>query len=308
MPKSTCQYSIEADIAFNEAGELFGDDGVLECSFSTSKAFRDRDVARYARRAKRLARDLPLMSGEFVWVTDRLSHFYYHWMCDALPRVEWAANSGNGPRRLLLPKRVIDQPFVKESLTAWPEFEIAVASGDGGSGRIERLWIAPRAAQTPQVDRDLIGAVAHRLGTEFALETKAPRKRRIYISRAAARTRRIANEAAFLPVLRKYQIEVVRMEEQSLIEQASLMAQADLLIGPHGGGLTNMLFMQAESQIAELRLRSGPPPCFENLAKALGHLWQPIHCAPDQPEIHPHASFMVVDVEALDRYLRDILT
>lgn len=294
-------------VAFNEAGELFGSRGVLEASFATNAAYENRDRTRYERRAQRIDSRLPVIEGEHLWITDRLSHFYYHWLCDALPRLEGVSAGSGKTRRLMLPRRVAQQQFVGDSLPAWAEFEPVCPSGSDGSGRAETLLVTGRAAETPLVNRNLVRHVSARLVRHFGRPVSRS-GRRIYVSRAGARMRRVANEADILGVLRRHGFECVHMEGMQFADQVSLLRETEVLAGPHGGGLTNMMFMTPGSGIVEMRSAKGPPPCYRNLAEALGHTWQGIDCPPVDPAMHLHGADIHVDPVVLDRCLAGLRT
>eukprot|EP00947_MAST-08B_sp_MAST-8B-sp1_P000462 g462.t1 len=57
----------------------------------------------------------------------------------------------------------------------------------------------------------------------------------------------------------------------SMAAQAELFAGARVILGPHGAGLTNMLFAPAGTQVIELPMRPHVNRCFGYLAHALGH-------------------------------------
>jgi capsular polysaccharide biosynthesis protein len=62
------------------------------------------------------------------------------------------------------------------------------------------------------------------------------------------------------------------MEDLSFIRQIELMQGTKVLLGAHGAGLTNMLFMPAGSVVVEIRKEGDSHNnCFYSLASALGH-------------------------------------
>lgn len=68
-------------------------------------------------------------------------------------------------------------------------------------------------------------------------------------------------------------VQVVDAAHMSPIEQMQLFSSTSLLIGQHGAGLANMLWMPRGSAVVEI-LPPSPPwvePIFSNLATALGH-------------------------------------
>ena len=78
---------------FNYAGDLFDQNGVMETSFPSAAAYNSRDVGRYQRRFDRREENCVRFDRAYLWITDQYSHFYYHWFCDALPRLAAALAS-----------------------------------------------------------------------------------------------------------------------------------------------------------------------------------------------------------------------
>lgn len=295
---------VYADVYFNEAGDVFSESGVLEESFPSIAAFNDRDSAKFGRRHKRAIENPCDFTGPFLWITDQYSHFYYHWFCDALPRLAaYCRYTSAGISRLMLPRRVFDQHFVRESLEYWSEFSLAEPPQAGCSGKVDQLHIVTRTNVTPQVNAGLINDVAHRFRARETADVNLRPGRRIYVSRKQARVRRVLNEAEIEPVLTKHGFEVMVMESMPLGKQISLMAQTSVLAGPHGGGLTNMIFLPPGTPVLELRREIGPPACYYNLAVAVGHPWHVFICKPDDESSHSHAGDIIVDPHKLDKCL-----
>lgn len=95
------------------------------------------------------------------------------------------------------------------------------------------------------------------------------RKRRLYLSRADRGARGILNEADLLALLARYGFEAVNPGALSIPEQAALFAQAEMVVGPHGAALTNMLFLPQGAVLLELAARPWGP-LFYGLAAACG--------------------------------------
>ena len=76
--------------------------------------------------------------------------------------------------------------------------------------------------------------------------------KRIYISRARARARHIINEDAVIQLLDKLGFQTVYLEEMSTIDQVALFANAQVVVAPHGSGLTNLVFCSPKTITIEL--------------------------------------------------------
>lgn len=99
---------------------------------------------------------------------------------------------------------------------------------------------------------------------------------RIYISRRAARWRRVINEAEVLEALRPWGFVPVQLEALSLAEQIALMQTAEAVIGIHGAGLTNLAFCQPGTLVVEIFPRNAVLPYFWSLAQVAGLSYFPL--------------------------------
>jgi capsular polysaccharide biosynthesis protein len=79
-----------------------------------------------------------------------------------------------------------------------------------------------------------------------------PSGRRLYISRGLAGYRRVLNESEVVSFLTERGFEVAAMETMSVPEQAAVMAACDVVIGPHGGGMSNLVFCTPGTKVVEI--------------------------------------------------------
>jgi capsular polysaccharide biosynthesis protein len=75
---------------------------------------------------------------------------------------------------------------------------------------------------------------------------------RIYITRQNATNRRIINEREVRDLLSQFGFQCVALESLSVMEQAALLAKAEVIVAPHGGGLTNTVFCQPGTKVIEI--------------------------------------------------------
>ena len=76
--------------------------------------------------------------------------------------------------------------------------------------------------------------------------------KRIYVARRNASWRRIINETDLEPILQKLGFKIIYNEDFSLEEQISLFKSADFVCGPHGAGLTNIVFCKKNTSVLEI--------------------------------------------------------
>ena len=94
-------------------------------------------------------------------------------------------------------------------------------------------------------------------------------RRRLYISRAGAQRRPVANEREIEAILGSWGFETVRLEELRVREQAKLFASAEVVVGPHGAGFTNLVFCPPGAKIVEFFNRLYVHPLYWMLSNRL---------------------------------------
>ncbi len=147
--------------------------------------------------------------------------------------------------RLALPELVYyyQQEEINEVAT---EEEIKAAT-TAQHGVQHSKGIPPAEAQ----QEELIVTVRNKLLQAFGSRSVVP-TRRVYVSRAKQKTRRLTNEEALMPILRKWGFEVVYFEGMSLDEQIMLMQETKILMGVHGANMVNILFLNQGARIIEM--------------------------------------------------------
>ncbi len=75
---------------------------------------------------------------------------------------------------------------------------------------------------------------------------------RLYLGRHNASYRVVLNEEEVIQFLEKRGFYSIKLETMSVVEQASLLAQAEVIIAPHGSALSNLVFCEPGTKIIEL--------------------------------------------------------
>jgi hypothetical protein len=128
------------------------------------------------------------------------------------------------------------------------------------------------------------------------------RTRRIFVSRKNARRgRRVQNRPQLEGLLAKYGFETHYVEHYTTQEQVDLFHEAEVVLGAHGAGLTNLLFAKPGTDVVELSPTPYITPHYYYLCRSLGHRY---HYLLGQ-EPHFNNNF-VVDLEALEVILEQI--
>ena len=151
--------------------------------------------------------------------------------------------------------------------------------------------------------------VLKRLG----LDPSPPSDRRIVLIRRSA-SRRIANEAAIVAALAVlgHEVEVVDFATLSYEAQIAAVLKARVLIGVHGAGLTNLLWLQDNAAVVEIFTSPAWMPAgYGNLAAWRGVRWATCHreAVTAEPSRPGGASDAIsVDVAAITATVAPLLT
>ncbi len=237
------------------------------------------------------------LRGDALWVVDTWSYGYFHWLADALPRL-FAVRDRAPELTLLLPERYATLEFVRASLAPFRLGGVDFI-GAGEAVLCRRLLLPSHTAPSGHYNPDIInglralligGASAPRDATDAL----------IYVSRAQAGKRRIANETDVVETLGGLGFRTVRTEGLPFAEQVRLFSGARHLVANHGAGLTNMLFMPPDGRVLELRHANDPASnCYFTLSSALGLTYFYQSCAPAKDDEDPHTADLVVDTQRL---------
>lgn len=116
-------------------------------------------------------------------------------------------------------------------------------------------------------------------------------KRRIYLARSGGTHRALTNEAELIEMLEKIGFTVVHPGKLSLLEQISLFSSAEIIVGPTGAGMTNIIFAPTECKILILAgaTRHANYYIFAQIAQALGQTLSYVTGKPgDRSNLHSH--------------------
>ncbi|HUW39946.1 MAG TPA: glycosyltransferase family 61 protein [Rectinemataceae bacterium] len=258
--------------------------------------------------------------GRALFATDEFSNGFFHWIGDVLPRLEALAASAPGElaELTLVVPAMADFPYVAPSLAPYGLSPPRILGPDE-SVRCAELVVMPAVAPTGNYRPALMRALRERFRNFFGAVRPvgsagssgadgsgrpAGSGRRLFISRAEAPWRRIADEEELLPILERHGFERVVMESLPFEEEVRLVAQAEVVVGNHGAGLTHLAWMAPGAKVLELRRRGDAANnCYFSLASALDIAYYYLQCDPVYPAADTHVADLVVDVAAFERTL-----
>ncbi len=170
----------------------------------------------------------------------------YHWFFDCLPRLYYVLQTTDQPINIIMRQDLpaYQHETLRFILAAYPLAKV-VYIGKHEKWETEQ-FILPSFVSNSQsgyLTQNISSWLRENIWKGYNVE-KNSQKKRIYISRANTKTRRIINEEQLLPLLANYGFEVIRAEELTYQQQVQLFYNTEALIAPHGAGLTNLLFAE----------------------------------------------------------------
>jgi capsular polysaccharide biosynthesis protein len=93
--------------------------------------------------------------------------------------------------------------------------------------------------------------------------------RKLYISRSQAAVRNVTNEPEVRKMLEAQGFETIVMETLPVQQQIALFAGAEVIVAPHGAGLTHLVFARQGTKVIELFSPLYVNACFYALASLM---------------------------------------
>ncbi len=196
---------------------------------------------------------------------------YFHWMFDVITRFDLLQRSGL--------RETIDKFVVNASDSSY-QAETLETLGIPQDKLLEsrcNLHITADKLIVPSISYDGSGAVS-KWKCEYLRQTFLKEQQplstdyseRIYISRQQASYRRIVNDEEVIKYLEKFGFRSVKLETMSVAEQAACLAAAKVIVAPHGGGLTNLVFCSPGTKVIEIFSPLYVPHCYWMISNLCG--------------------------------------
>ena len=195
------------------------------------------------------------------------SDTYYHWLTDALPRLEIAARAhGDEWRPDFWVVNTLSQAFVRESMVLLNiPLDRVIALDKTPHVRFSELYVPSLPCEASSGDTP--EWVADFIREKFCIPTLNPGlPKRIWIDRGSSVSRHIRLNEQIKRVLDKARIVVVRLEEMTFLEQTKLFQHLELAIGPHGAGFSGVLFSK-ELKVLEFFPDTYVNACYYSLSQ-----------------------------------------
>jgi capsular polysaccharide biosynthesis protein len=197
--------------------------------------------------------------------TNVVSWNYFHWITQTLPAIDIGWHREGQARQLAVALPPLNQ---------WQRDSLAMLGCDA----LHRITIEKDkqyAFQTVEFSDVLNGGAAFCLsqaaGRTYARLRQAVKSAvsappRLYVARTDAEHRKMRNEDALIAELARRGFEIIVPGSLSFAEQVALFRGASVVVGPHGAGMTNIVFCEPGTIVYELVPGHYQNACFCNLA------------------------------------------
>jgi capsular polysaccharide biosynthesis protein len=204
---------------------------------------------------------------------------YFHWLFESLTRVDLLQRADLAHQPLLVPEPTAMHLETLDAAGISPDQLVVVGAAPR---RFATLYLPSRGLGNIHSFTRSGTAFLRAMGIAQALR-KAPGKprRRIYISRARARTRHIANERSLMSLLAENGFECLVTEEMSALEQMAMFSECDVIAGAHGAGLANAVFAASGAVVLEFSPEGqdfSGANLYRGLAATCGHTYGCVVC------------------------------
>jgi capsular polysaccharide biosynthesis protein len=192
---------------------------------------------------------------------------YYHWTVQAIPAIDWSLR--------YLP--VANFALLSGRLTKWQAETLAILGHD----RVARIaFDTHRCYFVP--DLDYSEFQNGRTSFEVSLSAQSTYRRLaasainssradcdiVYLARTDTANRTVENEGEIIKLVESEGIQAVVPGSLSVERQINLFGKVDAVIGPHGAGMTNIVFCRPGSAVYEMGTTHYRNPCFARLAQS----------------------------------------
>lgn len=199
---------------------------------------------------------------------------YYHWICESIFRL-WMVREQIDKFVLVLPEYYKNADFIMGSLEPFNIKNIFYIP-DGMSLMVKNLCLPQIKQVCDSYDSNQLKEVSSFYRNYVLFEKKAlfEQTDRLYVSRELASRRTVINETEIQAIVKKHGFTIFHPENFTFLEQVAVFSQVKYLVGTHGSGLTNLLFMQENTSVLELHKSKTneldhPSPLFWYMAHAL---------------------------------------
>lgn len=124
----------------------------------------------------------------------------------------------------------------------------------------------------------------------------------IIVSRSKAATRNLINEMQLYKRLKKYKFKIINFESFSYEKQIEIAKNCKIMIGYHGSGFANIIFMKSNTRVLEIINRNYDHPLYKLSSKIFKLRYKSFICKKSFKNLDG-----ICDVNQIEKYIQKII-
>ncbi len=248
---------------FGEKGSIITEDHTLISDLSMHLGFKNEENDTFS---KIFMKKVIKTNKTIAVLSTDAGNTFYHWLYDVLPRFYLLQKQGIEPDLFYINYNGL--PFQKDSLRILKIDKKKIVRASNKFIFQSSKLIVPSIIRG-NMDYWVIDFLKRIFISSFKDEDMG-NKNRIYISRQKANGRKIINEKDFLNFIKNFGFKKVFLEDLSLTEQFRLFYFAEMVIGPHGAGFSNIFCCRPKTKIIEIFSEKYINPCYYSISEIAG--------------------------------------
>ncbi|OFX80263.1 MAG: hypothetical protein A2X12_04220 [Bacteroidetes bacterium GWE2_29_8] len=213
---------------------------------------------------------------------------YGHWMTESLPRLISINNIEN--LYIILPENVL--PSIIDSLKPF-NIKNIIYINKHTTIKAEKIIMPTLIAQTGNYNEESIQSLRSIFRNYYSNKINNSNQR-IYLSRNKAKKRKITNENELINLLIQFDFNIVYVEDLSFEQQVEIFINTQYLVSIHGATLANMIFMNHNTNIIEIRNKLDKRSlCYYSLASAIDINYYYIFAHPNNPRLKNNSDLTI---------------
>lgn len=231
---------------------------------------------------------------------------YYHWIADYLPKLrildKYEKETGNKPKILI---RNGSASYRTQSLELLGYSKDRIIEWDNDDRITSRAIFTNHRRNQADHSRQDYRWLRNQVIDKIDIQEHSQKNEYIYISRQGEKDgknvhndRSVIGFGKFKKLIESYGFQIVQAEKYSFEEQIQLFNSAKVIMGPHGAGLTNMVFAD-DPLVIELFPDSKVIPLFSYLSDVLEFDYQAV-------VVESENGNLAIDIEEFDIFLANI--
>jgi hypothetical protein len=237
-----------------------------------------------------------------VLLCGQVGHYnYFHWLYDVLPRLQLMESViGKNERvKYLFPQ--LSLPFQRESIDILgiginETFESTDCNFIQAKKIITTTHPIHTSWEPPEWTIDFVRS------RFLPAASNASAGSRIYITRGDSSNGRVLlNESKLIQVLEHLRFQSITLSKLSLSDQIAIFSQAQIIVGVHGAGFTNLSFCAPGTRVFELTCEQYLNPIFETISDHLNLEHNYIFCEVPHPQGSPMTYNLLIGDDQIER-------